>query len=106
MSDLIEREQALALAKEEYFPCDGGCYTRSYINADDIRRLPSIETIYGYHFNELAFVASILAKEGISPTELIRIIWDAERIAEILCKEIKDNFQKAMKGYMEGVEDE
>ncbi len=67
----------------------------------DIEHATSIETIYGYHFNELAFVASLLAKEGVSPTELIRIIWDAERIAEIICKEIKDNFHKAMKGFME-----
>lgn len=61
---------------------------------------PSIETIYGYHFNELAFIASILAKEGVAPSELTRIIWDADRITRILCKEIEDNFQKAMNGYM------
>lgn len=98
MSDLIERSYVLDTI-ENFGILDG--YSDRVELMEKISKLPSIETIYGYHFNELAFVASILAKEGVSPTELTRIIWDAERIATILCKEIKDNFQKAMKVFKE-----
>lgn len=64
MDDLISRAQALALAKEAYIPVDGGAYMTSYIDADDIRNLPSAEKhgiwIWddeGYHCSECFFHA-------------------------------------------------
>lgn len=46
-------------------------------------------TLYGYSIDHLAFIASIMAKENITPEKVIEVMSDASYIATFVEEEIK-----------------
>lgn len=65
-------------------------------------RAPSKQTLYGYDIADLAFIAAILQKERISPTELRAILYDVERMSRIVIADITDTMQKEIERQMKG----
>lgn len=54
---------------------------------------PSVQpTFYGYDIKHLAFVAFIMAKEGLSPEEAVAIFSNVYRATEMMLKEILVKF--------------
>lgn len=57
-------------------------------------------TLYGYDIADLAFIAALLQKERISPTELRAILYDVERMSRIVIKDITNTMQREIERQM------
>ena len=67
--------------------------------------LPSAQpTLYGYDIRHLAFVASIMAREGVSPEEAVAIFRDVNRVIEMMLEDMKEMQEKALEQW-EGAKD-
>ena len=63
-----------------------------------IQDLPSAQpTLYGYDIKHLAFVASIMAKKGVSPEEAVAIFRDVNRVIEMMLEDMKEMQENAVK---------
>lgn len=72
---------------------------------DKLEALPSAQpTLYGYDIKHLAFVASIMAKEGMSPEEAAAIFRDVNRVIEMMLEDMKETQKKAQEQW-EGAKD-
>lgn len=102
MNDLISRQAALdALGNID---CSDGIGFRAlkYDAINDavtaIKALPSAQpTLYGYDIKLLAFIASVMAKEGMSPEEAVTILRDVNRVIEIMLEDMKEMQENALK---------
>ena len=54
-------------------------------------------TLYGYDIKHLAFVASIMAKEGMSPEEAVTTFRDINRVIEIMLEDMKEMQENVLK---------
>lgn len=51
-------------------------------------------TLYGYDIADIAFIAALMQKERISPTELRAILYDVERMSRIVIDDITNTMQR------------
>ena len=58
---------------------------------------PAQPTLYGYDIKHLAFVASIMAKKGVSPEEAVTIFRDVNRVIEMMLEDMKEMQENALK---------
>lgn len=66
------------------------------------RRDHAEPTLYGYSIDNLAFLAAIVQKEHISPTELTAILHDVERMARIVIDDITNTYNERLIDKKEG----
>lgn len=101
MDDLINRQAALALAKDIIVPTkDGEVYRHRCIDPEQIRGLPSAQpTIYGYNVEHLKLIARILQKENVPPERVVEALTDIGRIVAI----INDEFEEALRRELNNV---
>lgn len=88
---------------------------QAWYKAEDIYKaiegVPSAQpTLYGYDIKHLAFVASIMAKKGVSPEEAVAIFRDVNRVIEMMLEDMKEMQENALKQTLkkpwEGEQDE
>ena len=79
------------------------------VNLSAVMALGSVvtsPTLYGYDIKVLAFVASIMAKEGVSPEEAVHIFRDINRVVEIMLEDQRDSVRKTFEQMFPGGQDE
>lgn len=57
---------------------------------------PAQPTLYGYDIKHLAFVASIMAKKGVSPEEAVTIFRDVNRVIEMMLEDMRDGARRTL----------
>lgn len=57
---------------------------------------PAQPTLYGYDIKHLAFVASIMAKKGLSPEEAVTIFRDVNRVIEMMLEDMRDGARRTL----------
>lgn len=104
MSDLIDRQAAVNAICEDGTQLERqGQYSmtmaeRKQRDADIITALPPAQpTLYGYDIKHLAFVATIMAKKGVSPEEAVTIFRDVNRVIEMMLEDMKEMQENALK---------
>ena len=66
-----------------------------------IKALPITEqTLYGYNIEHLAFIASLLQKENISPEELKYMLTDIRIMMQFVVNDITDTMQREIECQM------
>lgn len=66
---------------------------------------PAQPTLYGYDIKVLAFVASVMAKEGMSPEEAVTTFRDINRVIEILLEDMRDGARRTLEQMFAGGQD-
>lgn len=62
-----------------------------------LEKLPIIhQTLYGYQFEQLAIIATILHKEGLSPERVAEAITDVDRIIAMVRAEFEEQLRKTI----------
>lgn len=86
-------------------PFGAGQQNQWYRDSIAIMNLSSAQlTLYGYDIKHLAFVASIMAKKGVSPEEAVAIFRDVNRVIEMMLEDMKETQEKALEQW-EGAKD-
>lgn len=55
-----------------------------------VRDAPTIETIYGYRIEHLAFIASIMEKEGVTAECVVKTFGDIGRAVKMIVEETQE----------------
>lgn len=66
---------------------------------------PAQPTLYGYDIKVLAFVASVMAKEGMSPEEAVTTFRDINRVIEIMLEDMRDGARRTLEQMFAGGQD-
>lgn len=98
MNDTISRQAALDALDKRFDSIPMEQTTEILQLRRDLRNLPSAQpTLYGYDIKHLAFVASIMAKKGVSPEEAVTIFRDVNRVIEMMLEDMKEMQENALK---------
>ena len=93
--DTISRAAAVKTVKKHYRGIDNDLLE---VIAYEMEELPSAQpTLYGYDIKHLAFVATIMAKKGVSPEEAVTIFRDVNRVIEMMLEDMKEMQENALK---------
>ena len=100
MSDYIDRQKVVEVCdwyEHEFVECE---YAIRLV-ADDLKKLPSADLeeimICGYPARHLAFVATVMQKEGVTPEEVASCLRDIGRMVEMIIEEQKEIIEKTWK---------
>lgn len=93
--DLISRKAAIDAVNgviADYIPTLYGRYEALPLEmAKAIKRLPTVEpTLYGYNIKHLAFVATVMEKEGVTAEYAARTFDDISRILKMVIDEARE----------------
>ena len=112
MSDLIDRQAAVNAICEDGTQLERqGQYSmtmaeRKQRDVDILEALPPAQpTLYGYDIKHLAFVASIMAKKGLSPEEAVTIFRDVNRVIEMMLEDMRDGARRTLEQMFAGGQD-
>lgn len=97
MDDLIRRQAAIELLEEW-----AGGYSYLEVPVDSIARklneLPTAEpTLYGYKIEHLAYIATVMEKEGVTAEYAVRTFDDIGRVIKMLIEEVQAKVEEALK---------
>lgn len=112
MNDLISRRAAVdAICEDGTQRERQGQYSmtmvdRKYRDTEILEALPPAQpTLYGYDIKVLAFVASVMAKEGMSPEEAVTTFRDINRVIEIMLEDMRDGARRTLEQMFAGGQD-
>lgn len=104
MDDLISRQAAITLPimpkeyrKHKPIDCEDA-YEKGWCDCQScIGRLPTAEpTLYGYKIEHLAYIATVMEKEGVTAEYAIRTFDDISRVLKMLIEEVQAKFEEAL----------
>lgn len=94
MDDLISRQAAIDAVWDG---TNMDIYTREV--KEILEELPTVEpTLYGYKIEHLAYIATVMEKEGVTAEYAVRTFDDIERVMKMLIVEIQVKFEEALNG--------
>ena len=121
MDDTISRAKALNLVKDVCDAILSGCGSH-YDGEDEVydnplevdailkcnkeirtalKHLPSAQpTMYGYDIKTLAFVAGVMAQEGVTPEEAVAAFRDIQKCVDYIWSDVHKTIQKSMDDVM------
>ena len=106
MDDLISRQAAITLPimpkeyrKHKPIDCDDA-YEQGWSDYQScIGRLPTAEpTLYGYEIEHLAYIATVMEKEGVTAEYAVRTFDDMERVIKMILEEVHEKIKEAFNG--------
>lgn len=62
-----------------------------------IQDMPVQQTLYGYDVKHLAYIAAVMAKEGVTAEDAVRTFDDLTRVANAIDEEYMKAIRQAMK---------
>lgn len=96
MYDLISRQAAIELIESEYRR-----WGEEYEITDvlcDLGDLPTAEpTLYGYKIEHLAYIATVMEKEGVTAEYAVRTFDDIGRVIKMLIEEVQAKVEEVLK---------
>ena len=98
MDDLIRRQDAINLHCDL---CDysGTCVCDSCSDVEEFRQLSTSEpTLYGYKIEHLAYIATVMEKEGITAEYAVRTFDDMERVIKMIIEEVHEKIEESFNG--------
>lgn len=94
MDDLISRQAAIDAVWDGI---NMDIYTREV--KEILENLPTVEpTLYGYEIKHLAYIATVMQKEGVTAEYAVRTFDDIERVMKMLIEEIQVKFEETLNG--------
>ena len=99
--DSVSRKAAIDAVNgviADYIPTLYGRYEALPLEmAKAIKRLPTAEpTLYGYNIKHLAFVATVMEKEGVTAEYAVRTFGDMSRALRMLIEELQEKVEKSL----------
>ena len=104
MDDLISRQAAIDAMTECYWSIMGDEppkldeKTALYVDLKQaVKRLPTAEpTLYGYKIEHLAYIATVMEKEGVTAEYAVRTFDDIGRVVKMLIEEVQAKVEEAL----------
>lgn len=96
--DLISRQAAIKLLEDW---ADGYSYLEVPVSSIEpkLNELPSVKpTLYGYKIEHLAYIATVMQKEGVTAEYAVRTFDDMERVLKMLISEVQEKIEEALNG--------
>ena len=97
MDDLISRKWLMECVNEGWIEFDTQEDENRFVHLIRDIAPPAQPTLYGYDIKHLAFVASIMAKKGVSPEEAVTIFRDVNRVIEMMLEDMKEMQENELK---------
>ena len=73
---------------------DSGCWIRYMMFERAIKDAPIIEpTLYGYKIEQLALIAKVMEKGGVTPEAAVQIFGDSQNMCRMLIDEIQERIR-------------
>lgn len=95
MSDLISRQAAIEAIMNHYRVGDKSQNEEMNWCAEMLSGLPTAEpTLYGYKIEHLAYIATVMEKEGVTAEYAVRTFDDISRILRMLIDEVREMLEK------------
>lgn len=97
MDDLIRRQDVINIIMGDGIYCD--TYDDKVYSAEKIKNIPTVEpTLYGYKIEHLAYIATVMEKEGVTAEYAVRTFDDIERVIKMLIEEVQAKVEEALNG--------
>lgn len=94
--DLISRQTLIDAFEEEFYTMYSDDY--NYM-IKFFKNLPSAKpTLYGYKIEHLAYIATVMKKEGVTAEYAVRTFDDMERVVKMLMEEAQAKVEEAFNG--------
>lgn len=78
----------------DYGKCKEECFDLRIINS-----MPTVKpTLYGYKIEHLAYIATVMEKEGVTAEYAVRTFDDMERVLKMLIEEVQAKVEEALNG--------
>ena len=103
MSDLIDRQAAIDHWRSIIDATDGGDrYDMGFVDGlefciSDLSTMPSAQpTLYGYEIEHLAYIATVMQKEGVTAEYAVRTFGDMSRALRMIIEELQEKVEKSL----------
>jgi len=96
--DLINRQDVIDMINRH---ADGYSYVESPTESliRDTMALPTVEpTLYGYKIEHLAYIATVMEKEGVTAEYAVRTFDDIGRVIKMVIEEVQAKVEEALNG--------